>query len=73
MPSEVAQLLAQIDAAHHAAMQGLYGLAQGTARHDFITAKMEQMQRASEQLIETLGVEKAMPLIIKMMEDEQSF
>ena len=68
MQSEVRRLLAQIDTERTAAYQGLHGLAKGSAQHSFITAKMENMQRASEQLIEELGIDKAMPLIIQAME-----
>jgi hypothetical protein len=40
--SEVASLMQRIDLEREAAQQGLTGLAYGTARHDFITARMEQ-------------------------------
>jgi hypothetical protein len=39
--SEVARLLKQIREEYAAAQQGLSGLAYGTSRHAFITAKME--------------------------------
>jgi len=41
--SEVARLMRQISEANEAAYQALYGLAQGTAQHAFITARMERM------------------------------
>ena len=39
--SEVARLMRRITLEHQAARYGLTGLAYGTARHDFITARME--------------------------------
>ena len=48
--SEVAQLLARISAEYEAAQQGFSGLAMGTARHDFITTRMENMERIHSQL-----------------------
>jgi hypothetical protein len=68
LQSEVTRLLAQIDAEYSAAHAALYGLSSGTARHDIITAKMERVQTASAQLIEQLGADAALPLIIKAME-----
>ncbi len=53
--SEVAQLLAQISAEYEAAQQGLSGLSMGTSRHDFITARMENMGRIHTQLHSLVG------------------
>lgn len=53
--SEVAQLLAQISAEYEAAQQGLSGLSLGTSRHDFITARMENMGRIHTQLHSIVG------------------
>ena len=53
--SEVAQLLAQISAEYEAAQQGLSGLSMGTSRHDFITARMENMGRIHTQLHTLVG------------------
>jgi hypothetical protein len=41
--SEVARLLQQIDQECEAARPGLSGLALGTARHDFITTRLERI------------------------------
>lgn len=46
--SEVASLMQRIDLEREAAQQGLTGLAYGTARHDFITARME---RGAERIL----------------------
>lgn len=52
--SEVARILTQIAQEYEAGKSGLQGLAQGTARHSFITARMENMhalQIALEKLV----------------------
>ncbi len=53
--SEVARLLQQISEEYEAATRGLSGLASGTARHDFITKKMENMGQNFEDLAEAVG------------------
>lgn len=66
--SEITQLRQHIEQETQAARQGLSGLAAGTARHDFITKRMERIHQASEQLIAHLGREQALPLIIAAMD-----
>mgnify|MGYP003623104915 CR=1 FL=1 len=66
--SEVAILLSQIDAEYDAAHQGLYGLASGNARHDFISARMEHIHSVGQHLIDTIGKEAALPLIVAAMD-----
>lgn len=68
--SEVAVLMATIDAEYGAARAALYDPALGTARHEFISARMERAQVAGQSLIETLGKEAALPLIIAAMSGE---
>ncbi len=46
--SEIARLLQQIDLEYSAAREALTGLACGTARHDFITARMERLSSYHE-------------------------
>jgi hypothetical protein len=66
--SEVARLLAQIDAEYQAAHNGLYGLAAGSTRHDFIQKRMERVGELGEQLIAQMGKEAAIPLLLEAME-----
>jgi hypothetical protein len=66
--SEVAILLSQINAEYDAAHQALYGLASGSARHDFISARMKHIQSVSQHLIDTIGKEAALPLIVAAMD-----
>jgi len=62
--SEVARLLQQIDAEYQSAQSGLVGFASGSARHDFIDKKLENMHRAHEKLIELVGPDEAIALVV---------
>jgi len=53
--SEVAQLLSQIRAEYEAAQLGLTGFTYGTSRHEFITARMENMGKIHNQLQSLVG------------------
>lgn len=53
--SEVARILAQIEAEYEAGHAGLYGIAEGHARHSFITARMENMYALQEELKKLVG------------------
>ncbi len=64
--SEVASLMQRIDLERAAAQQGLTGLAYGTARHDFITARME---RGAERIL-LLIQEGKLAEAIALMETE---
>jgi hypothetical protein len=65
--SEVARLLTQIEQDYIAAQNGMTGLAQGTARHSFITARMEHLGELHEELQKLAG-EQAMPMIIRALD-----
>ncbi|HEV7237437.1 MAG TPA: hypothetical protein VGN15_14710 [Ktedonobacteraceae bacterium] len=53
--SEVARLLSQISAEYEAAQRGISGLACGTSKHEFITARMENMGQLHGQLQSLVG------------------
>lgn len=53
--SEVARLLSQISAEYEAAQRGLSGFASGSSRHEFITARMENMGQLHTQLQSIVG------------------
>jgi len=53
--SEVARLLSQISAEYEAAQHGMSGLSCGSAKHAFITARMENMGQIHIQLQELVG------------------
>jgi len=61
--SEVASLMQRIDLEREAAQQGLTGLAYGTARHDFITARMERGAERILLLIQEGKLAEAMALM----------
>ena len=61
--SEVAWIRRQIQDEYEAAKQGLLGLASGTAKHDFINARTENIGRHHEMLVELLGPEQAISMI----------
>jgi len=65
--SEVARLLKQIRDEYEAGINGLSGLAQGTARHSFITTRMENMGKLQTQLDELVG-EGAIAMVIQALE-----
>ena len=63
--SEVAQLLQQISLEYEAATRGLTGLSAGSAKHSFITARLEQIGAYHEQLVNLVGEVQATHLIIE--------
>jgi hypothetical protein len=71
MASEIARLRAQIAAEYEAAHAALHSLALGTARHDFICARMERIEEAVEQLTDLVGIEKAAVIMVEAMEGER--
>lgn len=60
--SEVARLMRQIEAEYVAAERGLHGLALGTAQHEFITQRMENMEGCRKQLAVLVGDQHATEL-----------
>ena len=67
--SEVARVLEQIELEFQAAQRGLYGLAFGTAKHEFITSKMEQMGKLHEKLQTMVGEKEAVKLLAETLEN----
>jgi len=61
--SDVARILQQIEQEYQASKRGLEGLASGTARHDFIQKKTENIGRHHDHLAELVGPEQAIALI----------
>jgi hypothetical protein len=56
--SEVANLLAQIDA-EYTATQRIFSRFTATARHDFINKRMERIDILREQIGELVGIDEA--------------
>jgi hypothetical protein len=65
--SEVARLLLRISQEYEAAQRGLTGLAFGTSKHEFITAKMENMGQLHSELQSIVG-DEAIALIADTLE-----
>jgi len=65
--SEVASLLAQISAEYQAAQFGLSGLSSGAARHDFISARTENIGKCYEELSGLIGQEQANSIIANVI------
>ena len=53
--SEVAKILSRISEEYEAAQRALTGLAYGTSRHEFITARMENMGQLHTELQSIVG------------------
>jgi hypothetical protein len=62
--SEVVRLLREIEETYTAAKNGLSGLAEGTAKHAFVTAKMERLEEHRVSLTRLVGAQRAMELIM---------
>ena len=61
--SEVSQILQKIEHEYQASQRALTGFASGTARHDFIQSKTENIGKQHEKLVELLGPEQAISII----------
>ncbi len=66
--SEVARLRAQIEQEHAASVWALSGLAEGTARHNFIQRRLEHIGIAHAGLIQLLGEERATALVCEIFD-----
>lgn len=53
--SDIARIRRQIEEEYMSAKLGLSGLAEGTARHHFITKRMENMWEQFQQLVQVVG------------------
>jgi hypothetical protein len=66
--SEVALILAQIQAEYESGVRGLTGVASGTARHEFITARMEHLGQLHYELQGLVGEQHATALFAHALE-----
>ncbi len=66
--SEVARLRQRIAEEYEAAMCGLTGLASGTAKHKFITKRMEQMGACHETLKQLVGEQEATRMLAETLQ-----
>lgn len=66
--SEVACILAQIQAEYESGKQGLTGFASGSANHVFITARMERIEHLHHHLQGLVGEPDAVVLLAQTLE-----
>ncbi len=66
--SEVARIKRQIELEYEAAQRGMYGFAYGAAKHEFITARMENIGRYHEKLKTLVGEEQAVVALAQALE-----
>ena len=67
--SEVARLRKQYAEEYEAAQRGLSGFATNTSRHQFITKKMENMERCQTQLATLVGEQEAARIVSDAVKD----
>jgi hypothetical protein len=66
--SDVARLLAEIDLQYQAAQLALSGQAVGVSQHQFITARLERIEDARQELVNLVGdPDEASRLVIEQM------
>ena len=70
--SEVARLMRQIELEYEAAQRLMYGFAAGAGKHEFITARMENMGRCHEQLVTLVGEREATKALAQALEQAGS-
>jgi hypothetical protein len=68
LDSEVARLRQRIHLEYEAAQRGLSGIAQGTARHAFITKRLENMADHYQELKELAGEQVAIKILAEVVE-----
>ncbi len=66
--SEVARLRQRIAEEYEAAMRGLTGFAYGTAKHEFITRRMEQIGTCHETLKQLVGEQEATRMLAETLQ-----
>ena len=67
-PSEVAQLRLRIAEEYEAMQRGLMGMAWGTAKHDFIQARMKRVDDYHDMLAQHVGEKEATQTICELYE-----
>ena len=65
--SEIRRLMDTIDQEYQSAFLGLSGLNLGTAQHEFITARMERIGAAAEELKQLVGENEAARIVVEQM------
>jgi hypothetical protein len=71
MMSEVARLMQQITMEYEATQRALHDPAYGTAKHQFITARMESLGRCQESLMQLVGTPEGVRLTVQALDQAQ--
>ena len=66
--SEVARLRQCIHLEYEAAQRGLYGTAQGTAQHTFISQRLENMVAHHQTLTQLIGQQEAIKILVEVLD-----
>ena len=69
--SEIRRLMDEIDSQYQAAWNGLSGLNAGTSTHEFITARMERIGVAAEELKLLVGENEAARIVVEQMSKDR--
>ncbi len=64
--SEVARLRERVKLEYEAMMRGLNGFAEGTAMHEFISARMARVGNYHEELVKEIGEDEATRIICEL-------
>ncbi len=64
--SEVARIRQQIEAEIESLQRGMYGLASGTSRHDFINKRMHRVDTYQTQLADAVGENEADEMVFAL-------
>jgi hypothetical protein len=67
--SDIARMRQHIAAEYLSAQLGSSGLAEGTSRHHFITAKMERMGASFETLAQMMGKDQAIQIVAETLQE----
>ena len=65
METELRRLLKQIEAEYDATYSALHALSSGTSRHDFINARMQNIDGYRKELVELVGEAEAFRLLLQ--------
>jgi len=70
--SDITRLKQQIEDEYTACQQALFGLAYGTSQHQFITLRMENMEKCRLELVELVGSHEALKIMEEAMDGTKS-
>jgi len=66
MQSEIARLREQVRLEYDSAINGLFGISEGIARHAFISAKYDRIGGLHGELERLVGEQQALEIVVEM-------